>query len=208
MKKIDFNIHKFYYFLPGGLYGLFASTIRIYGDAMAILSYPGYNPTIHMISFLGSGPGHLFFNLGLFFSAIMIIPYYLSFANMLTNEFPEEKKIIHRYLKVSIISAISICLVGFFLELSTIVPIRLIYDFHAFFAIIAFFCGAYSSVISGKLIEKSTRFPKFFAYACYTVAVLNLLFLFTWHALVEWIAAYFFIIMQILFCFYIIRKKM
>jgi hypothetical membrane protein len=208
MKKIDFYIHKLYYFLPGGLYGLFASMIRIYGDVMAILSYPGYTPTIHMISFLGGGPGHLFFNLGLFFSAIMSIPYYISFANIFVNELPEEKKIIRRSLKVSIISAISICLVGFFLELSTIVPNRFIYDLHAFFAIIAFLCGAYSCIISGLLIKKSTRFPKLFAYICYTVAGLNLLFLFTWHALVEWLAAYFFIVMQILFCFYIILKKM
>ena len=208
MEKIDIYLHKLFYFIPGGFYGIFANSIRIYGDISAILLYPGYNPTTHMISFLGSGPGHMYFNFGLFFSAMMIIPYYIAFANILKNEFPEDEELIRRSLNVSIFSAISVSLVGFFLGLSNFIPNRIIYDFHAFFAIIAFTCGVYSCIVSGSLLKKSTRFPKFFAYMCYTVAGLNILFLFTWNALIEWLAAYFLIIMQVLFCIYIIYKKL
>ena len=190
------------------MYGIFSAMIRIYSDFIAMFLYPGYDPRIDMISFLGSGPGHMYFNLGLFFSALVLIPYYLSFARVFKNEFPESEKMIHRSLQVSIISAISVSLVGIFLGLYNIFPISLIYDFHGFFATIAFMCAVYSCVITGSLIKKSKRFPQFFAYMCYIVAAVNLVFLFTWHALIEWIASYLLIIMQLSFAVYMLYKKL
>lgn len=208
MERIDFFIHKIYYFIPGSLYGLFAMMIRMYGDLVAVLLYPGYNPAIHMISFLGTGPGHMFFNLGLFFSATLVIPFYFSFANILKNEFPEDAKLIQGSLKVSLISAFSVSLVGFFLGISNFITNQLLYDFHAFFAVIAFICAVYSCYISGSLMKKSTQFPKTLAYMSYAVSVLCVIFLLTWHALIEWVSTYFMVIWQISVCVYMIYKRM
>ena len=208
MEKIDFFLHKLIFLVPGAFYGLFAIIIRIYCDFSAALLYPGYNPAIHMISFLGSGPGQMYFNLGLFFSSLMIIPFYISLANLLKNEFPEEEKLINGSLKVSLVSAFSITLVGFFLGITNYIPNRLLYDFHAFFAVIAFMGGTYSCYVSGSLIKKSKRFPKIFAYMFYTVAVLSVIFLVTWHASIEWISSYSSLITHLILSIYMIYNKM
>jgi len=202
------STHELYYKTIGAFFGLSALIIRICGDFTAIYLYPGYDPIVDMISFLGSGPGHVFFNLGLMFSAIVIMPFYISIAYILENEFQENTKLIHSYKVISLLSAFSVFLIGFFLALSNIIPNRLIYDLHAFFAIIAFFSGAYSNIVAGSLMEKSTRFPKIFAYMAYAVALLSILFLVTWNALIEWISTYFMIITQMILSVYMIIKKM
>jgi len=161
-----------------------------------------------MISFLGSSPGHKFFTFGLILSAILIIPFYLSIVTVFKNEFPEKEKLIHRSLQVLIISAISLSLVGFFLELSNIILNPLIYDLHGFFAVIAFSCAVFSCVVMGILIQKSIYFPHFFAYMCYIVAGVNLIFLFTWHALLEWLSSSLVIILQLSLGVYLICKKL
>ena len=208
MEKRDIPTNEPYYKIIGAFCGLLALMIRMYGDFNAIFSYPGYDPRVDMVSFLGSGPGNLFFNFGLMFSALIIMPFYISIAYLLKNEFPENAKVIRSYKILSLLSAISVFLIGFFLALSILIPIQLIYDFHAFFAIIAFLSGAYTNVVSGTLMKKSTRFPKIFAYLNYAVAVLSILFLVTWHALIEWISTYFMIISQMFLGFYMIIKKM
>jgi len=182
--------------------------IRMYGDFTAIFLYPGYDPTVDMVSFLGSGSGHLYFNFGLMCSALIIMPFYISIAYVLRNEFPENAKLIRSYKIISLLSALSVFLIGFFLALSNIIPNQLIYDFHAFFAIIAFLSGAYSNVVLGSLMKKSTRFLKIFAYLSYAVAILSILFLITWHALIEWVSTYFMIFSQILLSVYMIIKRM
>lgn len=206
-EKIKETSNKFNYIILGGIFGIFANMIRISGDLIAILLYPGYNPTTHMISFLASSLGHVYFTFGLIFCAILIIPYYFSVAIVFKNEFSEDKMLIHRSLQVSIISAISLSLVGFFLELSIIIPHPLIYDFHGFFAAIAFMSAVFYCLVMGSLIQKSIYFPRFFAYAYYIVGGVSLIFLFTWHALIEWLASSLVIILQLSFGVYMIYKK-
>ena len=206
-EKIEKTSTKFNYIILGGISGLFAVMIRICGDLIAIQLYPGYHPTTHMISFLASSRGHTYFTFGLILSSILIIPYYFAVALVFKNEFKKDKKLIQSSLHVSIISAISLSLVGFFLEWSTIIPNKFIYDLHGLFATIAFSCAVFSCIVMGYLMQKSTYFPHFFAYTCYIIAGVNLIFLFTWHALLEWLASSLVIILQISFGLYMIFKK-
>jgi len=206
-EKIEETSKRFTYMIIGGIFGIFSVIIRICGDLIAIQLYPGYHPSTHMISFLSASRGHAYFTIGLIISSILIIPYYLAIALFFRNEFKKENKLILSSLYVSIISAISLSLVGFFLELFTMIPIDLIYDLHGLFATIAFSCAVFAGVIMGYLIQKSDYFPHFFAYTCYIVAGVNLIFLFTWHALLEWLASSLVIILQFTFGVYMIFKK-
>ena len=208
MENLAFYLQKLNYLIPGGFYGFLSMTIRISGDMTAAYLYPGYDPAIDMISFLGSGPGQLYFNFGLFFSSLTIIPFYVFFANILKKEFPEDEKLINSSLTISIISAISVFLVGFFLYITNYISSRLLYDFHSFFAIIAFSCGAYFSVVSGSLMKKSAKFPTIFTYMFYIVAVLSFLFLVIWQPLIEWISKYFMLFTYLILSIYMIYKKM
>jgi hypothetical protein len=169
-----------------------------------------------MISFLGTGPGHIFFNLGLTLSAIISIPYYISFAKVFKNEIPQEEKLIHHSFQASIISSFSLCIVAILLELSNIIPYIVdlsniapfifMYHFHAFFAMIAFICAVYSFVITGSLIKKTKLFPQFFAKMCYIIAVLTFVLLVTWNCVVEWLVSSLIIIMQSLFAIHMITN--
>ena len=208
MENKVMSTNGFYYKLIGAFFGLFALIIRMYGDFTAIYFHTGYDPNVDMISFLGSGPGHLYFNYGLMCSGLIIMPFYISIAYILKNEFPEYTKVIQSYMILSLLSSVSVFLIGLFLALSNLIPNQLIYDFHAFFAIIAFLSGAYANVVSGRLMKKSKRFPTIFAYIGYAVAVLAILFLVTWHALIEWISTYSMIITQLILSIYMILKKM
>ena len=206
-ERIADTSHRYAYMIIGGFFGIFSVIIRIIGDLLAIQQYPGYHPSTHMISFLSASRAHTYFTLGLILSSIFIIPYYLAVALVFRVEYKEDKKLIQSSLYVSIISAISTSLVGFFLELFTLVPHGLIYDLHGLFATIAFSCAVFSCIVLGHLIQKSTYFPHFFGYTCYSVAAVNFIFLFTWHALLEWLASSLVILLQLVFGVYLIFKK-
>ena len=206
-EKIAETSDRFTYMIIGGIFGIFSVIVRVIGDLLAIQQYPGYHPSTHMISFLSSSRGHTYFTLGLILSSILIIPYYLAVTLVFRIEYKEDKKLILISLYISIISAISTSLVGFFLELFTIIQNSLIYDLHGLFAAIAFSCAVFFCVVMGHLIQKSTYFPHFFAYICYIVAGVNFIFLFTWHALLEWLASSLVIILQLVFGVYLIFKK-
>ena len=210
-EKVDDQIaetsHRYAYMIIGGIFGIFSVIVRIIGDLIAMQQYPGYHPSTHMISFLSASRAHSIFTLGLILSSILIIPYYFAVSLVFRVEYKEDKKLIQSSLYVSIISAISISLVGFFLELFTLIPNSLIYDLHGLFATIAFSCAVFSCIVLGHLIQKSTYFPHFFGYMCYIVAAVNFIFLFTWHALLEWLASSLVILLQLVFGVYLIFKK-
>ncbi len=205
--KIEEISDRYTYMIIGGLFGVLSVIVRVIGDLIAIQQYPGYHVSTHMISFLSASGGHTYFTFGLIISSILIIPYYFAVALIFKMEYKEEKKIIQSSLYVSIISAVALSLVGLFLELATIIPNQLIYDIHGLFAAIAFACAVFACIVMGRLIQKSTYFPRYFAYACYIVAIVNFTFLFTWYCVFEWLASTLVILLQLTFGLYMIFKK-
>jgi hypothetical membrane protein len=183
MEKEKKIIDKFLKLAPGGVYGISSVLIRIFGDFLAYLYFPGYNMLDNMVSDLGVGPGWLFFSLGLIFSGIVSVPFYVSFARSLQNEVVNEK-MLKAALTFYYISNATYILIGFFPSCENI---PLIYTAHGFLAVISWVTGLTYLILFSKLMIHDSKYSRLAAYSGFILIIFIILFLITWYPLFEWI---------------------
>lgn len=189
--------------VPGGIFGILSVTIGVCGDFISIYLYPGYNIFINTISELGVGPGKIFFNIGVIFAGIIAIPFGIYLGRALNTKGSYEK-LNKSAVVISIISCVSLSLIGVFPGNPAE---TLIYLLHGFCAFLCFFGGMIYLFLFSFLMLREPKFSKFLAYYGFFVAGLFLLFLFTWVPITEWIANIGIISWTIICSIYMLYKK-
>lgn len=189
---------------PGGFYGILSVIIRMSGDFLAFLLFPGYSMINNMVSDLGIGPGGIFFSLGLIISGIISIPFYVAIARSLQNEEANEK-MIKTGLIFFYISNITYIMLGFF---PSIEDIYLFYLFHGLFAIISWLTGIIYLILFSKLMLKDDKYSTLPAYSGFFLVGFMVLFLCTWLPILEWIMTFFFECWVLIISVYLIYHKL
>ncbi|MFX1257340.1 MAG: hypothetical protein ACFFAN_05755 [Promethearchaeota archaeon] len=191
--------------VPAGVIGLISVGIRICCDILAIIFFPGiYNIFENMISELGVGPGGIFFNVGIIISSILAIPFYIYFARTFRGENGKNKLLVKITIILSVISCISLMMVGFF---PAIIENRTIHLIHGGFALICWLSALAYILIFSVLMLKDQRFTKFQVYYSFIVAGLLIIALCTWLPITEWLMNIGIIIWLTFNAFYIIYRK-
>lgn len=202
MEKINQIFEKLFEKVPGGVFGLLSVSIGIFIDIMG-LSLPGYSIFTHTVSSLGIGPAGLLFNIGLILCGITAIPFEIYLGKSISRDIVNDK-VIKTTVAISIISSLSLSLVGFF-------PINQENDikmfFHGFFASISFIGGLIYIIIFSLFILKDQRFMKLQAYMGFTVCGFFILYFCTLVPFTEWLAVFSIIIWTIFLSSYMLFKK-
>lgn len=189
--------------MPGGLYGVLSIIIGLIGDFLAIIYFPGYNILDNMASDLGIGNGGIFFNLGMIFSGLVAIPFYVYLSKILKTETVNEA--VRRYfLYFAIISCITFALIGVF---PSIESLFIIFFLHGLCALISWISAILYLVLFSFLILRDQRFSKFKAYLGLVPASTITIFLFTWQPLIEWSISFTIILWIIVIASYTLYKK-
>jgi hypothetical membrane protein len=197
-------IDKLLDILPGGIYGILSLIARILGDFLAFLLFPGYNIFDNMVSELGTGPGGIFFSLGLIISGIICVPFYVALARSLKSDEISEKSI-RIGLMFFYISDIAYILVGFF---PSIEENYLIYVTHGVLAVISWLTGMVYLIIFSKLMLKHENYTKIPAYSGFCLIGFMLLFLLIWIPILEWLMTFAFISWLIIISCYVRSNKL
>jgi hypothetical membrane protein len=203
MEKFYNKFNSFFGVLPGGFYGLLSVIIGLTGDFIAMLLYPGYNLIDNEISDLGTGPGGLFFNVGVILAGILAIPYIIALGKVLLNE-SENDRLLNDAIKLAIMSCVALSLIGVFPAYIDNLPSLIL---HGIFAAISFFCGGGYLLIFGYYILKTEVISNFFAYYGFITAALFGLFLVTWLPIIEWIGNIGIISWTTLMALYLLVKR-
>ena len=182
-------IDKILNVVPGGIYGILSLIARISGDFLAYLFFPGYSINDNMVSDLGTGPGGIFFSLGLIISGIICIPFYVALARSLKGDETNEK-MIRMGLIFFYISDVTYILVGFFPSVEDNYPIYLA---HGVLAVISWLAGIVYLITFSKLMLKNSNYSKLPAYSGFCLVGFMFLFLFTWIPILEWIMTFLFL---------------
>lgn len=189
--------------IPGGLFGLFSVLIGVGGDIIALLHFPGYSIFYNMISDLGTGPGAIYFNIGVFISGLVAIPFDVHLGKLLLKD-DKSRLTYYSGLTCSILSCLSLSMIGVFPADQSRTMIFLL---HGTFAFISFLSGAIYLVIFGYSMRKNERFSNKLAWYCFIVAALFLSVIFSWLPLIEWIANFGIISWSIITASYMLKKK-
>jgi hypothetical membrane protein len=197
-------IDKLLNFIPGGIYGILSLSARILGDLLAYLFFPGYSIFDNMVSDLGTGPGGIFFSLGLILSGIICIPFYVVLARSLKGDGINEKTI-KLGLIFFYISDITYILVGFF---PSIEDNYLIYTAHGVLAVTSWLTGIVYLLIFSKLMLKNSNYSKIPAYSGFILIGFLLVFLFTWIPIIEWVMTFAFIVWLMIISCYVRYNKL
>ncbi len=203
MDKINNLMDKLLKLVPGGYYGLLSMSIGIIFTFLSYLLVPGYSMFESFISVLGITPGlaALLFNLGFILTGITVIPFLVYLGRSLTQEKINEK-IKKITIKISIIGAMSISLVGCFPHYTLLLGI-----IHIFFATVFFFCELIFCVIYNILIWFDSRFSKMQSIIGLAVSGVFIFFIFTGWPISEWIVFFVIIVWVIENSIYILYKK-
>ncbi len=174
-------LNKIYKVIPGPYWGLLSMIVGILGDIIAISMTPEYNLD-YMVSYLGTGPGALFFNLGTILSGLFALLFYIYLAPILKSKDVNED--IHKTgLVFAILSCIFFMLIGVFPSVLTNSVLIII---HGFVAMMSLMCGSVYKSLFGYMMLKSDKFLKFHTYSAIIVVVIEIAFLLTWTPLIEW----------------------
>ncbi|TFG04282.1 MAG: DUF998 domain-containing protein [Promethearchaeota archaeon] len=176
------NVKKILNFVSGGNIGLFSVGIIIFGELIAFLLFPGYNIFENMVSELGTGPGGMFFNLSIFISGIIIIPYYIKLAQSFDGTNINDK--MKQYaIFVAIISCVTYSFIGLFPALEENI---IIYTIHGTMAAISIGSGMGYLIFYSILMLKADNYSNYQAVHGIIVAVFYATFLLTWIPIIEW----------------------
>jgi hypothetical membrane protein len=204
MDIINNITEKLLNFMPGGLYGIFSVIIGLSGDILAMAYFPGYSIIENMASDLGTGESGIFFNLGMIFSGLVAMPFYIYLSKILKTETTNEN--VRRYfLYFSIISCITFSLVGVF---PSIESFYLIFFLHGLCALISWMSAIIYLILFSYLILIDPRFSKFKAYLGLVPASTIVIFLFTWLPIIEWSISVTITIWIIVIASYVLYKKL
>jgi len=174
-------LKKIYKVIPGPYWGLLSMIVGILGDIIAISTTPDFNLN-HMVSYLGTGPGALFFNLGTILSGLFALLFYIYLAPILKSKNVNEN--IHKTALVfAILSCIFFILIGVFPSVRTNSTLIII---HGFVSMMSLICGSVYKSLFGYMMLKSDKFLKFHTYSAMIVIVIEIAFLLTWTPIIEW----------------------
>ncbi len=203
MDKINNLMDILLKLVPGGYYGLLSMSIGIIFTFLSYLLVPGYSMFESFISVLGISPGlaALLFNLGFILTSITVIPFLVYLGRSLTQEKINEK-IKKITIKISIIGAMSISLVGCFPHYTLLLGI-----INIFFATIFFFCELIFCVIYSILIWFDSRFSKMQSIIGFAVSGVFIFFIFTGWPISEWIVFFVIVVWVIEISIYTLVKK-
>lgn len=172
--------------IPGGVFGLASVAIILFGDFIAILSFPGYNFFENMVSELGVSPRGIFFNIGIILSGILAMPFYIHLSKTFVGE-----NINENLRKTAIISSMISCITYCFLGVFPAVESDFIlYHLHGILAFVSMTSGVGYLISFNLLIIKTSKFKKSQAYLGFFVAALYTFFLCTWWPIIEWIMSF------------------
>ncbi len=203
MDKINNLMDKLLKLVPGGYYGLLSMVIGVIFTFLSYLLVPGYNMIESFISVLGISPGLAapLFNIGFILTGITVIPFLVYLGRSLTQEKINEK--IKKFaIKISIIGAISISLVGCFPHYTLLLGI-----IHIFFATIFFFCELIFCTIYSILIWIDSRFSKMQTIIGFAVSGVFIFFIFTGWPISEWMVFFAIVFWVIENSIYFLYKK-
>jgi len=177
MDLFKYVIEKLLEELPGGVYGLLSVAVAIFLSVLALLLNPHYIPFKGMVSELGVGPGGIFFNLGLIFSGIIAIPFFISFGRTLNCEGVNDEKLRKSAITFSIISCISMSLIGCF---PAVQEDGIMLYIHGICTSICWFSGFIFITLFSILFLRLKEFSKLHAFSGFLVAGVFALVLYTW----------------------------
>lgn len=209
-QKISKSFDSLFNLIPGGIFGIVSMIIGLTGDLLAALFYPGgYSIFEHMISHLGTlwlNPGRVFFNLGVILCGLVGIPFDIYLGRVFKNEYGESN-----WIKVAVISniasSIALIVVGISLSLSLVVE-DLPFFIHGICAVICFLGAAiYCIIYSSIILKQDQKFPKYFAIFGFSVAGVEVIFIFTWQPFIEWLANFSIITWIIIMSLFILYKN-
>jgi len=174
-------LKKIYKVIPGPYWGILSMIVGILGDIIAVSMTPDYNLD-RMVSYLGTGPGALFFNLGTILSGLFALLFYIYLSPILKSKNVNED--IHKTALVfAILSCIFFILIGVFPSVLTNSALIII---HGFVAMMSLMCGSVYKSLFGYMMLKGDKFLKLHTYSAIIVVVIEIAFLLTWTPLIEW----------------------
>ncbi len=174
-------LKKIFKVIPPPYWGLLSMIVGLLGDIIAVIMTPGYNLN-YMVSYLGTGPGALFFNSGAILSGLFALIFYLYLVPILKSNNVSEK--IHRTAFVfAILSCIFFSLIGFFPSITTSSVLIII---HGFVAMSSLICGSIYKILFGYMMLQNNKFLKLHVYSAMIIVVIEVAFLLTWVPIIEW----------------------
>ncbi|MHA1671194.1 MAG: hypothetical protein ACTSV5_11560 [Promethearchaeota archaeon] len=174
-------LQKIFKVIPGPYWGLLSMIVGLLGDIIAVLMTPNYNLD-YMVSYLGTGPGALFFNLGTILSGLFALLFYLYLIPILKSKNVTDE--IHRTALVfAVLSCFFFMLIGFFPSITTNSVMIIV---HGFVAMMSLMCGSVYKSLFGYMMLKNEKFLKLHTYSAMIIVVIEIAFLLTWIPIIEW----------------------
>ncbi|TFF69070.1 MAG: DUF998 domain-containing protein [Promethearchaeota archaeon] len=169
--------------IPAGIFGLLSVFFAFTGILISFVSFPGYNLLFYDVSYLATGPLGIFFDLGLIFSGIVAIPfhYYMNILIIHENIEPRWRKFT---LSLSLMSSITLSLIGFFPVLTESIIILII---HGILALLTFIGITIYCFLYGIFFIKIAKFPFLNAILSFLVSAIFIFYFTNRWSLVEWI---------------------
>ena len=170
-------------FVLNPIYGPISVVIGLIGDFASYLLYPGYNVLSNMVSDLGTGPGGIYFNIGIFLSGIFALFLYIHFGIKI-KDFNINNKIRKFGIIMATISCITFSLIGLFPSYKNI---QLLFIIHGTLALISWISGIVYISIFSFFSLKIKNIPNYMGIVGFIVNFLIIIFIFTWIPLIEWL---------------------
>lgn len=161
MERLNLYINKFLDYFPGFIFGISAIIVGLAGDFIAMALFPGYSILKNMVSTLGIGPGAIFFNLGIIFSGLIAIPFYIDLGRFVRNDENNYQTLRKTAITCAMISCVTMALVGIF---PAIQNVSIIIILHYLTALTSWLTGMIYCTIFSFLMLKNPVFPKILAY--------------------------------------------
>lgn len=201
--SIKFIFDKIYKIAPGGFYGFLSVAFATLGTISAIILFPEYSLLKYDVSYLANGPGGIFFNIGLIFSGLTAIIFYIYLGRILTDQ-QESNNLKKRAVVIAIISNCALSLIGVFPAYPENIIFLII---HGILAIITFFGTAIFSLFFGLLFKKNSKFLKIQAYLSFFLTIFIGFYVAVRWSIIEWITVTLLMIWLSFNSFYSLYKK-
>jgi len=176
-------IKKILTFIPGGIFGLLSVIVALFGILSSLLSFPGYNLLLYDVSYLATGPLGCLFDLGLILSGLIAIPFHFYMNTVISSE-NIKPKLRRLALILSIMSSLTLSLIGFFPVLTDNIIILLV---HGILALLTFIGITIYCFLYGIFFLKSPKFPFSHSFLSFCVSGIFLFYFTNRYSLVEWI---------------------
>jgi hypothetical protein len=197
-------LKKIFDIIPGPYWGFLSMIASLLGVIIAASMFPGYSVDcmISYLGYIGYSPGALFFNLGMILSGSFAIVFYLYFTPILKSKDVMEG--IHRTALVfAMMSCIFYILIGVLPSGADSYMILA----HGVVSMLCLMCGILYKSLFGYMMLKSEKFLKIHTYSAMIVVAIEITFLLTWIAFIEWIMVFAIIYWIFMLTFHVFSRK-